>query len=324
MSTLTAPAPPINPLTTSEDPILLFKLGVLFVVRASYWSCRIGNDPEDLNLSEADMHDRGIASLGTRDLIDPDHGRKIFQQIEQKARHALARYSRLFPAAGAHFVPWDRATELIDRLETIKQEFDEAVQQFLARYPKLRAAWRVEHPAIPDDCYPPLAMLPGKFNLYWRAFKVAGASAMAGIDNVETELEHRRVRGEQVKLMQANMQSECRKFVEDYILSFRREVVEFCDQVITARGNVHGKTLTAIRDRIDKFHAMNIFGDADAAAQLTELKQQITGVTGQELTHQPALATSLSQACQAIKNTILDPANISQLTGRLKRRVVLD
>ncbi len=36
------------------------------------------------------------------------------------------------------------------------------------------------------------------------------------------------------------------------------------------------------------------------------------------------LAAKLSQACQALKNTMLDASNISQLTGRLKRRVVLD
>jgi hypothetical protein len=87
---------------------------------------------------------------------------------------------------------------------------------------------------------------------------------------------------------------------------------------------VHGKTLTAIRDRIDRFHAMNVFGDADAATRLQRLKAQIQGLTGQDLAQQPAVAAKLSQACQALKNQILDPANVSQLTGRLKRRVVLD
>jgi hypothetical protein len=43
--------------------------------------------------------------------------------------------------------------------------------------------------------------------------------------------------------------------------------------VITAKGQVHGKTLTAIRDRIDRFHAMNVFGDADAAAKLAKLRR---------------------------------------------------
>ena len=108
------------------------------------------------------------------------------------------------------------------------------------------------------------------------------------------------------------------------MLGFRKEVAEFCDQVITQKGQVHGKTLNTIRDRIDRFHAMNVFGDADAAAKLTRLKQQIAGLSGQDLAQQPDVAAKLSQACQTLKNHILDPDNVSQLTGRLKRRVVLD
>ncbi|MHC4063746.1 MAG: hypothetical protein ACYSUI_04510 [Planctomycetota bacterium] len=94
--------------------------------------------------------------------------------------------------------------------------------------------------------------------------------------------------------------------------------------MITQKGQVHGKTLNAIRDRIDRFHAMNVFGDADAATKLTRLKQQIAGLSGQDPAQQPDVAAKLSKACQCLKNHILNPDNVSQLTGRLKRRVMLD
>jgi hypothetical protein len=42
MTTLTAPAPQAHPLDSAEKPISLFQLGALFVIRASYWSCRAG------------------------------------------------------------------------------------------------------------------------------------------------------------------------------------------------------------------------------------------------------------------------------------------
>jgi hypothetical protein len=54
------------------------------------------------------------------------------------------------------------------------------------------------------------------------------------------------------------------------------------------------------------------------------VKQQISGLTGQDLAHHPDVAAKLSRACQVLKNTMLDAAKVSQLTGRLKRRVVLD
>ena len=76
--------------------------------------------------------------------------------------------------------------------------------------------------------------------------------------------------------------------------------------------------------KIEHFHAMNIFKDGDTAAQLGELKAQIFGLTGETLKEQPDLAEKLSQACATLKQELPDPSAVSSLTGRLKRRVVLD
>ena len=248
----------------------------------------------------------------------------MFQQIEKKARHVLDKHSRPFTAANAHFAPWNHVQTIIEQLEAIKTEFDVAVAQFLADYATLRADWQAHHPEIPDACYPLPMALPQKFSLSWHAFKVTGAPELTAVEDIEMELEQRRARDEQVQLMERNLRRECQQFVEQYVLGFRGEVAEFCDQVITAKGQVHGKTLNAIRDRIDRFHAMNVFGDADAAVKLTRLKQQIAGLSGQDLAQQPDVAQKLSRACQSLKNHILNPENVSRLTGRLTRRVVLD
>ena len=324
MTVLTAPT--VHPDTTNPEPepLNLYKLGMLFVVKCSYWSCRASNDPDELNLTTDRITAKAIASFGTKDLLDPAKTRKIFQQIEKKARHALEKHSRPFTAAGAHFVPWNHVQNVIDQLEALRVEFDQAVEQFLNEYQQLRIEWQAQHPEIPDACYPLPMALPAKFGLTWHAFKVTGAPELTPVEDIEMELEQRRVHDEQVQLMEANLRRECQEFVEEYVLGFRREVAEFCDQVITQKGHVHGKTLNAIRDRIDRFHAMNVFGDADAASELARLKQQISGLTGQDLAQQPLVAEKLSRACQALKNHILSPENVSELTGRLKRRVVLD
>jgi hypothetical protein len=310
--------------TPDAEPINLYKLGMLFVIRCRHWSCRAGNNPNDLELTQDRIDAKAIASFGTKDLLDPDKTRKQFQQIEKKARHALEKHSRPFAAANAHFVPWNHVQTVIEQLEALKAEYDQAVQQFLASYPTLRAQWQVQHPEIPDACYPSPVMLPEKFGLTWHALKVTGAPELTAVEDIELELEQRRIRDEQVQLMESNLRRECQQFVSEYVLSFRREVAEFCDQVIAQKGQVHGKTLQAIRRKIDHFHAMNVFGDGGAATKLAQLKQQIAGLNGQDLAEQPAMAEKLSGACQALKNHILDPEAVSQLTGRLKRRVVLD
>ena len=325
MTTLTAPAPQASIFDSgNEEPIDLFQLGCLFVIRASYWSCRVSNAPADLELSPELIDARAIASFGTRDLIDPEQGRKVFQAIEKQARHQLAKFSRPFTTAGAHFVPWEHASELIDALGQTKAEFDQAVETFIQQYPQLRAEWQAAHPDVPDAAYPPGWELRRKFSLGWHTFKVAGASDAEALDDIETELGRRKVREEQLAQMKRSLQAECQEFVADYVTAFRREVAAFCDQVTEAGGKVHGKTLQAIRRKIDHFHVMDVFEDADAAAQLRQLKTQIHGVTGEDLAQQPALAEQLNQACAALKSEILDPGSVSALTGRLKRRVVLD
>ena len=324
MTMLAAPNVQPDSAEPDTDPLNLYKLGMLFVVKCRYWSCRAGNDPDELDLTQDRIEAKALASFGTKDLLDPTKTRKVFQQIEKKARHVLDKHSRPFTAANAHFVPWNHVQTVIEQLEAPRAEFDEAVAQFLADYPTLRAEWQAQHPEIPDACYPLEMALHPKFSLSWHAFKVTGAPELTPVEDIEMELEQRRVRDEQVQLMEANLHRECQQFVEQYVLGFRNEVAEFCDQVITQKGQVHGKTLNAIRGRIDRFQTMNVFGDADAAARLDQLKQQISGLTGQDLTQQPDVASKLSRACQALKNHILDPDAVSQLTGRLKRRVVLD
>ncbi len=327
MTLLTAPdvshKDDCEPVEASE-PINLYKLGMLFVIKCRYWSCRGSNDADDLNLTDDRILAKAIASFGTKDLLDPDVTRKRFQQLEKRARHALEKHSRPFAAANAHFVPWGQVQTVIAELEALKAEFDETVQQFLNDYPLLRMHWRKEHPELPTDCYPSVVALSGRFSLNWHAFKVSGAPELTPVEDIELELEERRARDEQSKLMQDNLQRECQEFVQQYVLGFRREVADFCDQVICQKGNIHGKTLSSIRDRIDRFNGMNVFGDTDAAGKLAGLKQQIAGLSGQDLTQQPNTAEKLSRACQALKNHILDPDNVSSLTGRLKRRIVLD
>jgi len=166
--------------------------------------------------------------------------------------------------------------------------------------------------------------LSGKFSLSWHAFKVTGAPQLSPVEDIELELEQRRARDAQVRLMEQNLQRECQQFVEKYVLGFRAEVAELCDQVITWKGQVRGKTLNAIRDRIERFHSMNVFGDQDAAQRLARLKAQISGLTGQDLAQQPDVAAKLSRACLMLKNSMLDSVKVSELTGRLKLRVALD
>ena len=68
MTTLTAPTLQASIFNSgNEEPIDLFQLGCLFVIRASYWSCRIGNEPQDFHLSAIDRRDAYPTQFARRD-----------------------------------------------------------------------------------------------------------------------------------------------------------------------------------------------------------------------------------------------------------------
>ena len=78
MTTLTAPAPQADIASNNgEKPINLFQLACLFVIRASYWSCRIGNERQDFHLSPHEVESKAIASFGSEELIDSHKGRRV-------------------------------------------------------------------------------------------------------------------------------------------------------------------------------------------------------------------------------------------------------
>ena len=96
-------------------------------------------------------------------------------------------------------MPWEHAPELIDRLEGLKAEFQQAVEDFLLQYPQLRADWQFEHarragtPPIPAA-----AELRKKFSFGWHTFKVAGAASAMAVDDIQAELASQQLRDEQL------------------------------------------------------------------------------------------------------------------------------
>jgi hypothetical protein len=88
MTTITTPN--VQPDTAAPDtePLNLYKLGMLFTVRCRYWSCRAGNDADELDLTPDRIDARAIASFGTKDLLDPE---KITQTVPGHREEGPAR-----------------------------------------------------------------------------------------------------------------------------------------------------------------------------------------------------------------------------------------
>jgi hypothetical protein len=77
-------------------------------------------------------------------------------------------------------VPWEHAPELIDKLEGLKAEFEQAVEEFLISTRSCGLTGSSNTPTCPTPPIPTPLDLRKKFSFGWHTFKVAGAARRHG------------------------------------------------------------------------------------------------------------------------------------------------
>jgi len=326
---------------TENGTINLFEVGCLINLRVGIWSGRkmltradmikIGYDPDKLPDE--------ICNLG-RKLLVPKSELQALNQIEQRARKALERWSVPFGIANSHFVPITMLPTVESQIDDIKNEFFERVDSFMARFDAMVSVVRESHPDFWDKClkgnYPSNPkMLRDKFQFDWYTFRIAGIESITKTSTSELLAEHH-AEEEKAQEVKKQMQDEVSKFVGEYVGSMRDEVVRFCD-LMTARinGKPYGdeddvkkltpRSIACFRKYVDKFRSMNIFGDNEIEKMLSDFKSTFldSGVTPKDF-DPSGIKTSISKSLEAIRNqAAVEGENRSKFIGELKRRVVL-
>lgn len=336
MNTATVCSPEVD-----KDTINLFDVGVLINLRIKMWSgrkmltrsdlMRVGYDPDKLP--------EDIVNLG-RKLMVPKAELQTLNQIEQRARKALERWSTPFGIANAHFIPNTMFPTVEQQIKDLKEEFFTRVNSFISRFDDLTEKVKTAHPEFWDKClkgnYPTNPKtLREKFQFDWYIFKIAGmdsieetiAEEIIAKQNVMTERENE---------LRSQMQAEVGEFVGEYVSSMRSETIRFCD-LMTARitgkpfgdetdsKNLTPKSISCFRNYVDRFRSMNIFGDTEIEKMLSEFRNTFldSGVKPQDF-ESSTIKTSVSQALEAIRNkAATEGESGSQFIGELKRRIVL-
>jgi hypothetical protein len=181
----------------------------------------------------------------------------------------------------------------------------------------------VEHPDVPDAAYPAAAELRKKFSFGWHTFKVAGAASAMAVDDIQAELPAgscaRAARSDEAE--PAQRVPAVRQLTTSWRSARRSRVLRPGDRR-RRQGPRQDAAGDPPQDRALPRHERVQRRRHGRAAR--QLKTQLFGVTGEDLASQPDLAEKLSQACAVLKQELLDPNSVSAVTGRLKRRVVLD
>ena len=318
MTTLVAEPKAGHAGANNGQPASLFSKGVCFSVTKRGWTAKASNTEDDVGISTDEAERRAISTYGTKNLVDPDRI-KIFTTLEGKARTIVARAGYRFQAVDSWFVPLGAVLQLTGRLKEIVAKYNLEADRFCQDYQQLKAEWLVKHPALPRGLYPLDKDLRARFSLNYYMFQVSSPSSLVE----DVDILSAQAQDDELKNMRAKLNRECNQFVDEYVRNFRNLAAEFCTQVIEQNGEVHGKTLTSIRVKIEKFRQMNIFEDNVVVSQLKQLENQIKDLDGVKLRGNRDAQTALVDACKVIKQSVLDEAAILKVTERQKRRIVM-
>lgn len=123
----------------------IFQKGAAIKENIRIWSGRKKLNPRDLGLDEDEVNEE-LISLGSKWLI-PSEYIKNLEKIRGKARSAIESMSMAFPGLGA-LVPNEKIDDVRAKLDSLKAQFDEQVEEIGNNYEQLRrdmmTAWHSE------------------------------------------------------------------------------------------------------------------------------------------------------------------------------------
>ncbi len=304
----------------------LYDFGVLYRLRISKWSFRTNNTQNEFgeDVTQDFILKHAISSWGKK-LLLPKSRSDLFINNEQQARNVVRKYGYPFEVADAYFIPWDNVENVEAELKVLQEKFYKLVDELIKDFPTLKEDWVLSHHEVPMNSYPSESELTSRFKFKWHAYKIQG-----GDKAIPTDINEALSEKEAYNLVRENVQNEMsgavNEFVNDYIGNFRDEVSKFCQYVVDHKGALHGKSLNAIIDKIDKFRNMNIFGDDEVASKLVGLKDQLKEAKGLNLKDDTSasVAAAIAKSCKVLNDEVTDTVKKAEVTSKINRRIILD
>lgn len=333
----------------------IFLDGVLVDVNVSFWSGSRILSPEDLGLKPEDIAD--AYKLGKKFLI-PSEVIKGFRRIESMARRTVDENSFRFPIGNARFVPRKKFSKVLNKLNELRDKYNDMVYKLVENYDEYRKemlpvyqeaaelAYGKQSPKQtefgPDydieaeknhfinnflmrinAFYPPAETLRSKFNLDWDVFEIAiprlekGSAEQIALDQDKREAA--------LSAYQTQVHQKIGSFVEDVVKVLRQETIDICSKIsqnIKQGKVVKGKTLSSLKNFVEKFQDLNFVGDEDVEYRLEALKKEFldiypTNRIGEEVELTTELQRRLGELVEAASNM----TDINTITGQYKRKV---
>ena len=318
----------MNPTMTPSNQTLLdgiCRRGVLVATSVRYWrGCKRLN-PEDLGLDPTHVSDR-LIQLGHKRLI-PRDALSAFALIESRVSATVEAASFPFLGGIGRFVPNPRLSDLVDRLEKLRDEFREATLDFVAGYSPLREAAMVEWReaaqnlngsaerliATIEQSFPPAGDIAKRFAFETRLFQIAAPDSirlevMDGMEQMEVSEDRRRIADEASRRLQADLDG----FIRESVASMREETAKLASEVLAtidgSENGIHQRTLNRLSTFIDTFRTLNFAGDQQLEQTLERFRRDLLTRSADEYRNNSGAMASLTDGLSRLRESAVQLA----------------
>ena len=297
--------------------------GVLVSVSIRYWRGCKRLKPEDLGLDPSQVSDR-LIQLGHKRLI-PRDALADFALIESRA-HAMVEGAS-FPFLGgiARFVPNPRLGEITRNLEKLREEFQEALEQFVSGYSPMRdnamIEWReaarhmngsAEHLiATIEQSFPPAGDIAKRFAFEIQMFQIAAPERLRleiaeSITEFEAADDRRRIAEDATRQLHTELDS----FVRESVASLRQETARLASDVLAtidqSKSGVHQRTLNRLSTFIDSFRSLNFAGDQQLETTLERFRRDILNRSAEDYRNDSGGMASLTDGLNRLRDNAVE------------------
>jgi hypothetical protein len=281
------------------------------------WPGQVKLNAEDLGLAEADVPE--IFRLGNKRLY-PDEWRAAFNHIANQARHFLHDHSYPFVVDTVRAIPKRNLAWMVEKLENLKAEYLAKADEFMEHYWNIQTEWREKYPDIWPRLafhYPTPDRLRRRFDFYWAVFEIKGAQVQEGSAPEVMEAYDR---------AKAELQARYEEMVDGAVMYLRKKVLEVVTNLSSRLKEgriVRNGTLDSVRRVESWFKDLNIFGDSDVEAALTQLRAALNGTDSEDLKGNGPLQQQLADLAEQVAAVAGKLDDVSAISGNYKRMIDL-
>jgi len=287
----------------------LFEKGCLVQLSTSVWGATRKINPNQLNGTEASPE----WLSASKKLIDPE-ALKPIKKIVNKSRSYLTGISLPFPIQGMVFVPKEMISRVDDKLNVFKNEFEDQMKNFMAKYEPLREM-AVTHlgDLFNELDYP--ADLNSKFSFMWRF-------VILDVPNGNTSILAPEVYAREKEKFVQTM-TEARKLaIKSLRTEFAGLIKRVTDRFTTGPDGkpkvFKNATVHNFYEYFETFKDRNIFKDQELEEQVENAKSVLNGHSAESIRSNEHLKDYIKNGMNEVENAM------SEIFNRPRRKITLN